>query len=598
MNRLSQVTFLWSRVLDLLKHAAPLISVAVAIITILEAIVGIAVLYVIKVLVDTITVQMTAETEGNFRELIIVLGLTGGAIVFGVFLKSLASVLRMRQGLLVRDHVDREVHDRAISVDMKYYESPKYYDMLERARHGGSQRPAQIVGNTITTFRAILTLIGIFALLATIEYRLLPILLIPILIALAIRLFFTRKLFNWRMSRAQTERRANYLDWVMTNARQAKDLRINRIGPFFRDQFRALRQQLRRDEIKIETARLWSEFGMAVLGAVVFVGASAWLLQQSLQSGRPIGDVVLFVLLLRRAEMSGQEFVGNTSKIVDDHLYLQRLFDFLSVEPSIAAPDRATPIPSQLGKGLEMSHVSFQYEDETRVALDDVSMQIRPGQIVALVGENGSGKTTLIKLLTRLYDPTSGRVTLDGTDIRAYSPEDYRKLLTVIFQDYAFYAETVEDNIRFGDVSLPYEQSAIKKAAQNAGAAEFIEALPKGYQTGLTRLFDDGHELSIGQWQRIALARAFYPKSKFIILDEPTSAVDPKAEFELFENFKQRLEGRGALIISHRLSTIRQADYTYVLENGRIVEAGTHDALVALDGKYADLFRKQAKHYK
>lgn len=598
MKRLQQIGFIWGRVLALLRSSAPVVSVAVAIVTILEAIVGIGVLYVIKILVDTITVQMNAGADSEFKSVLFVLGLTGGAIVIGVLLQSVASILRMRQGLLVSDHVDREIHDRAISVDMKYYESPKYYDALERARHGGSQRPAQIVANSITTLRAVLTLIGIFALLATIEVGLLPILVVPILIALGIRLFFTRRLFDWRMSRAQTERRASYLDWVMTNVRHAKDLRINRIGPFFRDQYRALRKQLREDEIRIEQARLWSEFVMALLGAGVFIGASAWLLQQSLSDGRPIGDVVLFVLLLRRAEGSGKEFVGNVSKIVDDHLYLQRLFDFLSVVPSIVRSDDPKPIPDPLSDGLEMTNVTFQYEGETRTALHNVSLQIRPGQIVALVGENGSGKTTLIKLLTRLYDPTAGRVTLDGVDVREFDPDEFRKLLTVIFQDYAWYAETVEENIRYGDVTLPYEQERIVNAAKNAGADKFIQGLPKSYQTGLTKLFDDGHELSIGQWQRIALARAFFPHSAFMILDEPTSSVDPKAEFELFQNFRERLAGRGALIISHRLSTVRQADYTYVLDGGRIVEHGSHDELMAQQGAYADLFEKQAQHYR
>ncbi len=582
----------------LLRQSAPILSIAVTVVTILEALAGIAVLYVIKILVDTITREMTAETTGSFSDVLMVLILTGGSILLAVLLQSLASALRMRQGLIVSDHVDREIHDRAIAVDLRYYESPIYYDALQKARHGGSERPAQIVANVVTTLRAALLLAAIFILLSGIEMRLLPALIIPILIALFVRLYFARKLFEWRMSRAQLDRRTSYLDWMMTNVAHAKELRLNRIGPFLRDQYRAGRKEIRQGEIYIEQARLGTEFITSMLGAAVFIGASALLLQQSLQHGRPIGDVVLFVLLLRRAESSGKEFVGNVSKIVDDHLYLRKLFEFLSVKPGIHAPDQPHALPDKLSTGLVVDNISFRYDEAPSDALNGVSMKIEPGQIVALVGENGSGKTTLIKLLTRLYDPSTGSISLDGTDIREFEPDEYRRLMSVIFQDYAVYAETVEDNIRFGDIDLPFDQQKIIDAARSAGAASFIEKLPNAYQTPLTKLFDNGQDLSIGQWQRLALARSFYPNSKFIILDEPTSAVDPKAEFELFEDFRAHLKGRGALIISHRLSTIRQADYTYYLESGRIVEEGQHDDLISAKGKYAELFQKQAWHYR
>ncbi|MEL7110635.1 MAG: ABC transporter ATP-binding protein [Pseudomonadota bacterium] len=519
-------------------------------------------------------------------------------IILAVFLQNLSNIFRMRQGLLVSDYVDREIHDRAISVSLRYYESPEYYDALERAREGGTRRPAQIVANTVIMFRAAITIIGIFVLIGTVEYRLLPVLLIPIFIALTIRLHFARKLFNWRMSRAQKERRASYLDWVMTHTSHAKDLRINGIGPFFRNQYSKLRRDLRNGEIKIEQARLWAEFSMAILGAAVFIAASSWLLYQSLEQSRPIGDVVLFVLLLRRAESAGNELVGNISKIVDDHLYLQRLFDFFSVPSQTARPSKPLAIPESLNSGLQLSDVTFRYDGANKDALKNVSLRLDPGKIVALVGENGSGKTTLIKLLTRLYDPTTGVVSLNGIDIREFDPALFRKQLSVVFQDYAAYAESVAENIRFGDITREASQDAIETAAKNSGASQFISSLPQTYQTPLTKLFDNGQDLSIGQWQRLALARALYPHSRFIILDEPTSAMDPKAEFELFENFRARINGKGALIISHRLSTVRQADFIYVLEDGKIVEQGTHDELMSTPGQYSSLFQKQSKYYK
>ncbi|MDR5891959.1 ATP-binding cassette domain-containing protein [Halomonas mongoliensis] len=274
------------------------------------------------------------------------------------------------------------------------------------------------------------------------------------------------------------------------------------------------------------------------------------------------------------------------------------LFEFLDIAPEIAEPAHPEALPEAIRDGIRFEKVGFQYPGSPEQTLSDIDLSIRPGQVVALVGINGAGKTTLIKLLCRLYDPVQGRITLDGIDIRQYSPEQYRSLFSVIFQDYSQYAASVKENIHFGDIASPGERLSIMGAAINAGADGFISRLAQGYDTPLTRMFDEGHEISIGQWQKLALARAFLRKSSFIILDEPTSSLDPEAEFEMFENFRERISHRGALMISHRLSTVRMADYIYVMDQGRIVESGTHQELIQKEGIYYTLFSKQAFHYK
>jgi ATP-binding cassette subfamily B protein len=434
--------------------------------------------------------------------------------------------------------------------------------------------------------------------LATIEWRLLPVLLTAVGIAILVRIHFTRRMFAWRMSRTQMERRAGFLDWMLTSDAHAKELRLNHLGEHFAEQFSSIRDKIRIEQLRMERLRLLVEFGVAVLGAAIFVGAGAWLLHLALAGSMSIGQVVLFILLLRQGEAAGGEVVSALSRIVDDYLFLDRLFDFLDLKPMMTRPLLPVAIPATLRDGIRLENVSFRYPDAAEPSLSDVSLHLPPGRIVALVGENGSGKTTLIKLLTRLYDPTSGTITLDGQDIREIDPEAYRRLFSAIFQDYAVYPETVAENIRFGDVTIELDRRRVEDAARRGGAISFIDRLPSGFDTPLTKLFDNGHDLSVGQWQRLALSRSFYPNSRFIIMDEPTSAVDPAAEFELFENFRTRLEDRGALIISHRLSTVRQADHTYVLEKGRILEGGTHEELITLDGVYASLFGRQAKYYR
>lgn len=585
---------LWDKVWATLAEAGRGLTIAVIMATVLETALSIGSLYAIKLLVDAIGASLSGAVSQS--AVLWALGFTGVALLLSVVTASWANYLRTRQGMIVSDLIDRKIHARAIEVDYGFYESPRYFDSLQKAREAGTQRPAQVVGNVLALARGVIVLGAILVMLAAIEWRLLPVLLIMVGLALIVRLHFTRQMFDWRMKRAQLERRAGYLDWMLTSNVHAKELRLNHLGAHFSAIYAGLRGQIRTEHLALERRRLIAELGVAAVASAIFIGTAGYLISLALAGALTVGQVVLFVLLLRRAESSGNEAVSSLSRLVDDHLYLGRLFDFLDTKPAIVAQSAAA-VPLKLTSGIKLQGVSFLYDGSHQPAVERIDLELRPGQIVALVGENGSGKTTLIKLLTRLYDPTEGRITLDGRDIRDFDPVAYRALFSVIFQDFAMYPETVGENIRYGNVALPGGLEEVRKAALQAGADSFIQKLPRTYDTPLTKLFDDGHDLSLGQWQRVALARSFFPRAEFIIMDEPTSAVDPAAEFELFENFRERLDGRGALIISHRLSTVRQANYTYVLADGRIKEHGTHDELVARDGAYARLFSQQAKHY-
>ena len=587
------------RILALLWQASRGWTLLAGLLMLLEIAFGLAALYLIKQLVDVITAALGQDAgEPDLSRVLLFVVLTAASTIAFLVSRSLAGLAREAQGMRVADHVDGLVQAGALRVDLAFYESPHYFDTLRRARQSGNQRPAQVVGNLLNLIRNVIMLVAVVVLILSISPLLVPLVVAATLPALLVRLHFTRRLYQWARARTQSERRAGYFDWLMTSDTHAKEVRLNRLGQVLRSWYRDLRGTLRRERYAIHRKRALFEAATAIVATLLFFTALGYLAAETARGQTSVGDLVLFLLIFQRAQSAGQELVQQISRFYEDHLYIGLLFEFIDIEPRISSPADPKPVPESIADGIRLEDVCFTYPGTRREVLTDIDLALPPGRVTALVGANGSGKTSLIKLLCRLYDPTSGRITLDGIDARHFDLVEYRRLFSVIFQDYARYALTARDNIRFGDIDLDPDSTRIERAAEQAGARDFIEQLNHGLDTRLSRMFDGGQELSLGQWQRIALARALVDDSRFIILDEPTSALDPEAEFDLFRHFRERIGNRSALVISHRLSTIRMADEICVLEEGRITERGSHDELVRAGAVYAGMFERQGRFYR
>ena len=359
-----------------------------------------------------------------------------------------------------------------------------------------------------------------------------------------------------------------------------------------------LRRLLRSETMQIVTRQAAANLSGQIVTTGAVYGSYAFIAYRTLHGAISLGDLVMYYQAFQRGQGFLQQMLGSVAGLYEDSLFLTNLYEFLDLKPKISPPAKPKLVPHPMQQGIVFDRVCFDYPSSTRRALDDVSLTIHPGEKVALVGENGSGKTTLIKLLCRLYDPSSGLITVDGVDLREVDLTAWRREIGVILQDYVHYNLTAQDNIWFGNVDVPPDPGPITTAAQYAGADEVIARLKNGYDTVLGKMFQQGEELSIGEWQKVALARAFLRDAQVIVLDEPTSAMDARAEYEIFTKLRDLTAGRATITISHRFSTVRMADCIYVLEEGHIIEHGSHDDLMRQSGKYAFLFETQARHYK
>jgi ATP-binding cassette subfamily B protein len=489
------------------------------------------------------------------------------------------------------------LHAKSTQVDLAYYENPKYYDTLHRAQEEAPERPQSIVQDLLQLGQNSISLIAMLGVLISFHWSVVAILGLAALPAILVRLRYANTMYRWQRDRTPLERQTSYLTWLLTGDVYAKEIRLFNLGPHFIRQFHNVRAQLRHEKLQMTARYSLAELGTQLCAITVVFGVLIAVTYRALNGFITLGDLVMYYHAVQRGQGLLVQVLYNLGALYEDSLFLSHLYEFLDLKPAVVEPAQPKRLPRSGQAELTLDHVSFQYPNAVRKVLDDICLTIRPGEHVAFVGENGAGKTTLIKLLCRLYDPSAGRILLDSMDLRELETVELRRHISAVFQDFAHYHATAWENIWYGHADLPPDREQITAAARHAGADNVIAGLSHGYDTVLGRWFETGEELSIGEWQKVALARAFLRDAPFIVLDEPTSAMDAQAEYDVFQTFRQLAKDHTAIFISHRLSTVKMADRIYVLENGRIAENGAHDDLMCQGGTYARLFAAQAQSY-
>jgi len=574
-------------------------TIANGVLLVVQGVLPLLPLYLMKLIVDSVTAGLAAPDKGGaFRQVLLLVVLMGAATLAGAFFRSLAGLVGEAQALAVTDHMNNVLHAKSIDVDLAYYESARYYDTLHRAQREAPYRPTHLVNGLVQIGQNGISLLAMAGLLFLFHWLVAVILFVAVIPGIAVRFRYAGKIYRWQQEQTSTERQAAYLNRMLTGGSHAKELRLYDLGPLLMRRFRELRRKLRKERLGIAARRSLAELAAQTGATAAIYGSLAFIAYRTVQGANSLGDLIMYFMAFQRGQGFLQGMLGGLAGIYEDNLFLANMHEFLDLKRKVIEPAHAVPVPRPMQTGIVLNQVSFQYPTGSRKVLEEVSLAIRPGEVVALVGENGSGKTTLVKLLCRLYDPTGGAITLDGVDLRRFETAPLRREFSVLFQDYAQYHLTARENIWFGNTNLSPEDERILAAARDSGADDVIRRLPKGYETVLGKLFAEGEELSIGEWQKVALSRAFLRDAQIIVLDEPTSSLDAKAEYAVFQNFRKLAAGRTAILISHRFSTVRMADRIYVLKEGRIIEGGTHEELLHCAGTYAHLFETQAQYYR
>ncbi len=581
------------RSLGLVWRASPMIFLVSTLLLVLQSVLPLGILYASKLILDGVAAALQQGAAASTPPALLMLAsLVAGLVFLQVVASSLHTWLQGHQSAMVQENIMEKLHRKSVEIDFSYYENPEFFDTLHRAQHQAIYRPSQLVGRLQNIIQQSLTLAGLVGLLFLFHWSIPLLLLLTLLPAFFLRLHFADVLFEWRKKTSSLERKSYHYHWLLTDKAWAKEVRALGLGRLFRRRYLAIQRRLRVEQFRINGRQTRGTLLAQLLATAVAYGFYLVLIGKTLAGAITLGSLVMYFQAFQQAINALRNLFTGLGDIYEDTRFISQLYAFFTLQPVKPRLSPVQPVPSPVRRGLSVEGLAFRYPGSERWALREVSFSAAPGERIALAGANGSGKSTLMKLICRLYDPAEGRILLDGVDIRDFELIEWWRNLAVMFQDFEEYNLSARENIWLGDVHRSRQDPAVEEAAQRSGAATVIAGLPQGYETMLGKWFDEGEELSRGEWQRIAVARAFVRDAPIMIFDEPTSALDARNEYEMLNAWMERARGRVALLISHRVSTLQSADRIIMFCEGRIAETGTHDQLWSAGGPYAKLFNQ------
>lgn len=584
------------KLLKLIWETSRWMTITGMVLRLITAAVPLTQLYIGKLIIDEIVLLYNAG-GGDMTYLwqLIILELL--VVLFSDLLGRILSLLNSLLGDLFSQVTSIRLIKKSAEMDLEFFEDADFYDKIERARRQTNGR-VRLMNQMMQQIQDSITIAFLATGLIVFNPWLILVLIVTIIPGFIGENHFNRHTYSLMMSWTPERRMLDYLRYTGVNDRYAKEVKIFGLSDYISDRYEKLSMDYYNENRSLSTRRaIWGTILAAISSAGYYI-AYALIAIQTVNGIITIGDLTFLTGSFSRVRSRLTSILFRFTTIADGALYLKDLFEFFEIEPRIVAPANAKPVPRPIQQGIVFENVGFKYPNTDKWVLRHVSFELSPGEKMALVGENGAGKTTLVKLLSRLYDPSEGRILLDGVDLKEYDPKELRKEIGIIFQDFVQYHFTARENIAVGRITALEDQPRIEDAAWKSLAHTVIEKLDDGYEQMLSRRFDNGTNLSGGQWQKIALARAYIRDAQLLILDEPTAALDARSEHEVFQRFTELTRGKSAVLISHRFSTVRMADRILVLENGGVLELGTHEELLALDGRYAELFNLQAEGYR
>ncbi len=564
---------------------------------VIKAAIPLSMLYVGKEIIDTVLDLISDSPSLETQTLWILLVVELGLAVLSEVLNRQISLVDALLGDLFSNKTSVEMIQHAAKLDLYQFEDAEFYDKMERARRQTINRSV-LMSMVLEQLQDLITLFFLGAGIIFFNPWLILILAVAVVPNFLGEAFFNAKQFSLTRSWTPERRELDYFRYLGVSYESAKEIKVFNLQGFISERFKVLADRYFLANKKIAVKRAWVGAALSLIGTLAYYGAYVFILIQTLNLVITVGTLTFLSGSFSRMRSMLQAFTVRINRIADSALYLQDLFDFFAIKPNISDGASARNLPKAIQKGIEFVNVSFKYDGAENYAIRNLSFKINPGEKIALVGENGAGKTTIVKLLSRLYDPSEGEILIDGINIKDYKINDLRNAVGVIFQDYQKLQMSIRENIAVGNIAQLDNQPRIESAAYKSLAKEVVDGFEIGYDQILGKRFKTGVELSGGQWQKIAIARAYMRDSQILILDEPTSALDARAEHQVFLRFAELIEDKIAVLISHRFSTVRMADKILFLEHGQKLEYGSHDDLIAKQGKYAELFNLQAAGYK